>query len=184
MGDGLLEQVRIAQNRPDAVRVVLDFKGVWEHNFFYLDAPPRLVIDVKGQAELRPSRRRPTPAREAAREAPPGASAGGTTGRRPGRPPHRRRSPAGPPRPSGPGRDASRARTLPAPEPPAANRAGTYSLARQLGLGARRIVIDPGHGGHDPGTIGRKGLQEKDLVLDVSLRLARAGRARSSAPRW
>jgi N-acetylmuramoyl-L-alanine amidase len=52
------------------------------------------------------------------------------------------------------------------------NRAGSFSLARQLGLGARRIVVDPGHGGHDPGTIGRAGLQEKDLVLDVSLRLA------------
>ena len=61
----------------------------------------------------------------------------------------------------------------PAPEPPTANRAGSYSLARQLGLGARRIVIDPGHGGHDPGTIGRGGLQEKDLVLDVARRLDR-----------
>jgi N-acetylmuramoyl-L-alanine amidase len=61
----------------------------------------------------------------------------------------------------------------PPPAPPTANRAGSYSLARQLGLGARRIVIDPGHGGHDPGTIGRKGLQEKDLVLDVALRLQR-----------
>jgi N-acetylmuramoyl-L-alanine amidase len=59
------------------------------------------------------------------------------------------------------------------PEPPAANRAGSYSLARQLGLGARRIVVDAGHGGHDPGTIGRGGLQEKDLVLDVALRVAR-----------
>jgi N-acetylmuramoyl-L-alanine amidase len=56
---------------------------------------------------------------------------------------------------------------------PLANRDGSYSLARQLGLGARRIVIDPGHGGHDPGTIGRAGLMEKDLVLDVSLRLER-----------
>jgi len=54
-----------------------------------------------------------------------------------------------------------------------ANRAGSYSLARQLGLGARRIVIDAGHGGHDPGTSGRGGLQEKDLVLDVALRLDR-----------
>jgi N-acetylmuramoyl-L-alanine amidase len=54
-----------------------------------------------------------------------------------------------------------------------ANRAGSYSLARQLGLGARRIVIDAGHGGHDPGTIGRRGLQEKELVLDVALRLDR-----------
>src|SRR5206468_1535963 len=61
----------------------------------------------------------------------------------------------------------------PAPQPPQTNRAGSYSLARQLGLGARRIVIDAGHGGHDPGTIGRGGLQEKDLVLDVALRLER-----------
>ena len=34
-------------------------------------------------------------------------------------------------------------------------------------------MIDPGHGGHDPGTIGPRGLQEKDLVLDVALRLER-----------
>src|SRR6185436_16553432 len=68
---------------------------------------------------------------------------------------------------------AAPAPTLAAPEPPAANRAGNYSLARQLGLTARRIVIDAGHGGHDPGTIGRRGLQEKDLVLDVALRLER-----------
>jgi N-acetylmuramoyl-L-alanine amidase len=53
------------------------------------------------------------------------------------------------------------------------NRAGSYSLARQLGLGARKIVIDAGHGGHDPGTLGHGGLQEKDLVLDVALRLQR-----------
>jgi len=31
-----------------------------------------------------------------------------------------------------------------------------------------RIVIDPGHGGHDTGTIGPNGLEEKDLVLDVA----------------
>jgi N-acetylmuramoyl-L-alanine amidase len=61
------------------------------------------------------------------------------------------------------------------------NRAGSYSLARQLGLGARRIVIDAGHGGHDPGTIGAGGLQEKDLVLDVALRLERLVRAELGA---
>jgi len=60
-----------------------------------------------------------------------------------------------------------------APLPPQANRAGSYSLARQLGLGARRIVIDAGHGGHDPGTIGSGGVQEKDVVLDVALRVER-----------
>ncbi len=45
------------------------------------------------------------------------------------------------------------------------------SMARQLGLGVSRIVIDPGHGGHDPGAKGKAGLTEAELVLDVSLRL-------------
>ncbi len=38
-------------------------------------------------------------------------------------------------------------------------------------LFTRRIVIDPGHGGHDPGAIGPKGLCEKDVVLDIALKL-------------
>ena len=48
--------------------------------------------------------------------------------------------------------------------------AGT-SLARQLGLGVRTIVIDPGHGGPRPGTIGKSGLQEKDVNLAIALAL-------------
>jgi N-acetylmuramoyl-L-alanine amidase len=59
--------------------------------------------------------------------------------------------------------------TIPAP-PAASNIAGGFSMARQLGLGVSRIVIDPGHGGHDPGAQG-KGIDEADLVLDVALRL-------------
>lgn len=46
-----------------------------------------------------------------------------------------------------------------------------YSMVRQLALGIQRIVIDPGHGGDDPGCIGKKGLQEKEVVLDVALKL-------------
>jgi N-acetylmuramoyl-L-alanine amidase len=45
------------------------------------------------------------------------------------------------------------------------------SLARQLGLGVRTVVIDPGHGGNDPGAIGKGGLQEKEVNLAVSLAL-------------
>jgi N-acetylmuramoyl-L-alanine amidase len=45
------------------------------------------------------------------------------------------------------------------------------SLARQLGLGVRTVVIDPGHGGPDPGAIGKSGLQEKGINLDVALAL-------------
>jgi N-acetylmuramoyl-L-alanine amidase len=53
------------------------------------------------------------------------------------------------------------------------NADGQRSLIRALGLKVGRIVIDAGHGGHDTGTIGPNGLLEKDLVLDVSLRLGR-----------
>jgi N-acetylmuramoyl-L-alanine amidase len=52
----------------------------------------------------------------------------------------------------------------------APNLAAAPSMARQLGLGVSRIVIDPGHGGHDPGAQG-KGVTEAELVLDVSQRL-------------
>jgi N-acetylmuramoyl-L-alanine amidase len=45
------------------------------------------------------------------------------------------------------------------------------SLTRELGLKINRIAIDPGHGGHDTGTKGPRGLLEKDLCLDVALRL-------------
>ena len=45
------------------------------------------------------------------------------------------------------------------------------SMARQLGLGVRTIVIDPGHGGPKPGTIGKSGLQEKTVNLDIALAL-------------
>jgi len=48
---------------------------------------------------------------------------------------------------------------------------GDRSLIRALGLKLDRVVIDPGHGGHDTGTIGPTGLMEKDLVLDVARRL-------------
>ena len=57
-----------------------------------------------------------------------------------------------------------------APKPPLPTQDG-YSLIRQLGLGISRIVIDPGHGGKDPGCIGINGLLEKDIVLDVCHRL-------------
>ena len=169
VGDGLLEQVRIAQNRPDVVRVVLDFKDSWEHNFFYLEGPPRLVIDVKGpQAVPTKVAEGPAPAEKGTVSPRPDAGAAPPTPTPNAVDPAR----APPPAPR-PGTTTRTAETPPPPEPPAANRGGSYSLARQLGLGARTIVIDAGHGGHDPGTIGRGGLQEKDLVLDVAVRLER-----------
>lgn len=58
-----------------------------------------------------------------------------------------------------------------APQPARPTRLGGQSLTRALGLHIGRVVLDPGHGGHDQGTHGPTGLLEKDLVLDVALRL-------------
>ena len=58
---------------------------------------------------------------------------------------------------------------------------GDRSLIRTLGLRIGKIVIDPGHGGHDTGTIGPHGLYEKDLVLDVSKRLGKLLQSRLGA---
>jgi N-acetylmuramoyl-L-alanine amidase len=224
VGDGLLEKIRIGQNKDTTVRVVLDFKDVKDHTIFYLEGPTRLVIDVRGTAAAPPPMiaGRPAPTVVATNaspepfDLPPDRSpspapkaATSRAGKTPASPLPVRRvdglevprllpPPVPDPviRPSaapfeGPPRRAAAAPPSPWPSPtpnprvlartdpdtppmaPQVNRAGSYSLARQLGLGARKIVIDAGHGGHDPGTLGRGGLQEKDLVLDVAVRLQR-----------
>lgn len=48
---------------------------------------------------------------------------------------------------------------------PAAVSSGTPSRGRFV------VVIDPGHGGHDPGAIGQRGTKEKDVVLGVARKL-------------
>jgi N-acetylmuramoyl-L-alanine amidase len=58
---------------------------------------------------------------------------------------------------------------------------GDRSLIRALGLKIGKIVIDPGHGGRDTGTIGPNGLEEKELVLEVGRRLGRLLQSRLGA---
>jgi len=77
--------------------------------------------------------------------------------------------------PIAPGGNASTAPSVPVsvagkPITPSANSSGKFSVARQLGLGVSRIVIDAGHGGHDPGASTSE-ISEAELVLDVALRL-------------
>jgi N-acetylmuramoyl-L-alanine amidase len=57
------------------------------------------------------------------------------------------------------------------PTPARRNESGERSLVRTLGLKLGTIVLDAGHGGQDVGTRGPSGYYEKDLVLDVALRL-------------
>ncbi|HWB82901.1 MAG TPA: N-acetylmuramoyl-L-alanine amidase [Bryobacteraceae bacterium] len=86
--------------------------------------------------------------------------------------------------PRTPAAASSTAPAAPITGPPKAARrtsTGESSLIRALGLKVNRVVIDPGHGGHDQGTEGPKGLLEKDVVLDVSQRLGKLIESRMGA---
>ncbi|MBN9685248.1 MULTISPECIES: N-acetylmuramoyl-L-alanine amidase [unclassified Corallococcus] len=52
------------------------------------------------------------------------------------------------------------------------SRHAELTLAEQLGLKVRRVVIDAGHGGHDSGAIGKAGTKEKDVALAISKKVA------------
>jgi N-acetylmuramoyl-L-alanine amidase len=152
--DDIVQQVKIGRHPDSTVRVVLDLQSVRDYTVYTLYSPFRLVIDCER-------------AKTTAATPPPIAKA----------PPSPAANPAVTPAPPSPTAPAPASATplpaSPAPppvSPPSANAAGGFSMSRQLGLGVSRVVIDPGHGGHDPGAIG-KGLTEAELVLDVALRL-------------
>ena len=165
---GFVKRIRLGQRGEDTVRVVLDMNGNPRYSVFALYSPYRVVIDCE------------RPVRVAAADVPkttvPSTSDLATKGGgQPAiAPPTGNAVEALPSAvqivdevPVIPRRDAP---PPPLASPPSANLRGRFSLSRQLGLGVARIVIDPGHGGTDPGA-GAKGLTESALVLDVALRL-------------
>ncbi len=179
---GLLKSVRVAQNKEGVVRLVLDVDGARDYSAYLLSNPYRLVIDVHAPpvntAKKNPSPATPTAAQSDAEKlsvAPPvKASDPAPVSAEKSAP-----LPIGPaPKPaaaktasSRPKTDAAATAALHPPAEPKPNRDGQRSLSRALGLKVSRIVIDAGHGGYDTGTIGPHGLMEKDLCLDVALRL-------------
>jgi N-acetylmuramoyl-L-alanine amidase len=157
----VVSKIRTGRHPNHVVRVVLDLEDVAKYSVFRLYNPFRLVVD----AERAPTRAAtvtapPAPVPLDARRVDAGVLARAVTAEAP---------PEAQPEPE-PVPAAKPAEPMEAPKPPAANAAGGFSIARQLGLSVSRIVIDPGHGGHDPGVLGR-GLSEAALVLDVALRL-------------
>lgn len=81
------------------------------------------------------------------------------------------KSAASEPQPDAANAPASSAPALSQSAPATRDSQGNRSLVRVFGLKVGKVVIDPGHGGKDTGTIGPHGLREKDLVLDVAQRL-------------
>ena len=195
MENGFLRQIRVAQFTPEVTRVVLDVERVEAYSIFSLPNPFRLVIDVQGvQTQMARTRKPAAPPKTDTRKAEkphvPVATPSRveTAAKVPPAPGVKAESkPANPPEQveeSAPLRAATESETHKNPvesketstaeaaaQPAPPTRAGAETLTRALGLKIGRIVIDPGHGGHDTGTIGPTGLEEKNVVLDVALRL-------------
>ncbi len=154
VNDGILKQVRTNQFAANTVRVVLDLASLKSYAAFPLHDPERLVIDVTGKSAddedgTTTASSAPTPA------------------------------PAAVPTPLSQEQSDVTASTPDEEQPPAvanggakAGRDGRLTLSRQLGLKIKTIAIDAGHGGKDPGAIGKSGLKEKTITLDVAQRLA------------
>jgi N-acetylmuramoyl-L-alanine amidase len=168
----LFQKIRVAQNADLTVRIVLDGAVLKRVNAFTLKDPSRLIIDV---ASTDPPA---APAAPAASPATAPASSPITQTNRNTAPPAaptpaQSAVPANPTPNTTPTMVAANNNTdvnrVVTPAKPASN--GERSLIRSLGLKVARIVIDPGHGGHDTGSIGPSGYTEKELVLDVAKRL-------------
>jgi N-acetylmuramoyl-L-alanine amidase len=184
----LVSNVRVAQNSSGVVRIVMDVNGVKDYTASLLSKPSRLVIDLYANPQVMKAalptnpeignadaadttvvaKKSPEPIATTETKSGPGpaaktenatiepavAKSKGVRGKS-------AKSASGKP-------DLIKAPTMPAP-----TRDGQATLTRVLGLKIGRIVIDAGHGGHDTGTIGPTGLMEKDLCLDVALRLGK-----------
>jgi N-acetylmuramoyl-L-alanine amidase len=160
----VVSKIRIGRHPDSVVRVVLDLEDVARHSVFTLYNPFRLVIDAERTPERTAAMFPPlVPARPFN-----AATMFGVMPRAAFVAPERPELPL-PPDPA-PAAAAADSPAPAVPKTPSTNAAGGFSIARQLGLSVSRIVIDPGHGGQDPGVLGR-GLNEATLVLDVALRL-------------
>ena len=194
VNDKLLKRIRIAENVPGVTRIVLDLETSVEFTASQLSNPDRLIVELRPagtpvkspefstQAPLVPSSTITVVAPNPPSRIPAGINvpakipialaSPGTIVENPAtsdfKPPQIFAKPT-----------ASVPSALSNLGPPAASPSrrfsqdGSRSLVRALGLKINRIVIDPGHGGHDQGTSGKGGLLEKDLVLDVALRLGK-----------
>ncbi|MGA8028069.1 MAG: N-acetylmuramoyl-L-alanine amidase, partial [Bryobacteraceae bacterium] len=199
VGDHRVKQIRLAEVSPKKIRIVFDLQGPAEVISSQLVNPDRLMIEVRPRGTSLPalakSRRPPVtqyvaPSPVEIASAPASAHTVSAVASLPDAAPVT--YPRSTPSPS----TSIPSTTIPSttvssttasststpssitPRPMAisaakSDAAGVRSLVRVFGLKMGKVVIDAGHGGHDTGTIGSNGLMEKDLVLDVALRLGK-----------
>ncbi len=161
VNDGILKQVRASQYAPDIVRVVLDLASIKSYVAFPLRDPNRLVVDVTGEGEKETESRIESSGTDTQQTVLTAEN-------------HETdQKPSAEEEPKAAGKTEIPNITPVIPEPAEANTDGDrLTLSRQMGLKVKTICIDAGHGGKDPGAIGKRGLKEKNVTLDIAKRLA------------
>jgi len=189
--DGLLKRVRTGQYSTDTVRVVLDIESISSYKIFSLPDPFRVVIDVRGENK-KPVKSRSNQVHLSSVPATPKPTGVPDTSADPKlQLPGLKQNDEQTAVQSSLAKEDKKSVAVvilkdykknvsseknsedieyyaSIEDPPVSSR---ISLAQQLGLGVGTIVIDPGHGGKDPGAIAF-GLKEKDIVLKVAKNLA------------
>jgi N-acetylmuramoyl-L-alanine amidase len=156
--NGLLRQVRAGRFDRDTVRVVIDLERESTYRVFALPGPFRIIVDIDGAGEI------PVPPTSPDAVAPPGpvAAVPSPEDPPPATPPVSASTPS-----AGPAVPFATPSIPPSVESPRAA-ASPPSPARKHRV---RVMIDPGHGGKDPGAVGPTGLKEKDVVLAIGRRI-------------
>jgi N-acetylmuramoyl-L-alanine amidase len=151
--DPYIKLIRAGQNRPEVVRLVVELKAEINPQVFTIDPAGeyghRLVIDLYPMVPVDPLLaliQKSSPMDAAAGDGTPDAATAAAT--------------ATDATPAPAGRTAVRRDATPANRRPKASRLFT-------------VALDPGHGGEDPGAVGRRGSREKDVTLSIARRLKR-----------
>lgn len=173
IAEGLLQKIHSIQLDPTTVRVTLDVEAISTYKIFSLNDPFRVIVDIHGpQKIITASKTLPELKQE--------RIAALKKGSLPELAPQWKKTPQTAQRELSAVDDGEtfiilqgNRKKLPGMSVKPGNipSAAGLSLAQQLGLGVRRIVIDPGHGGKDPGAMAN-GLKEKDIVLQVARKTA------------
>lgn len=168
---GFLKHIRIDQTRADTVRVFLDVDEIDSYKIFSLPNPFRIIIDVRGAKQ--PAS---TVAKKPIVNKPALPSSTIPESLRPDISDNQQKAPSIEREKKSTAviaviRQDQKKRLRPPPAMPKEASVpkfqGKLSLAQQLGLGVRKIVLDPGHGGKDPGAMANQ-MQEKDIVLKIA----------------
>jgi len=166
--DGLLQKIQTLQLDQTTVRVTLDIESISTYKIFSLNDPFRVIIDVHGQQRvISASKTLPRVEQEKVTRISPTATELTPAGRKTAK---KAKTDNGRPDPDDPFivlEDDVKRKPGSVRHTKEVTKNTGLTLAQQLGLHVRRIVIDPGHGGKDPGAMAN-GLREKDITLKVA----------------